>query len=241
MSTGKPNVVYYSDLIGVSLDVGDYQPTADAPLIVKVPEGTQKLGSLDVRGWDPSGGAQQAFARYILLDLSEVTNEVLIDGLTMGAVWSPSADLVYNSNITTNGQWLSRDFTAGPGAGELHHHAFSASIPCPMTEVDPEPSTTPDPSVTPDPSTTPDPSVTPDPSTTPTPAPSTTPGDGASATPTASGEPTATTTPSRPSVTQPGLPATGGEGVESTIGLVVAVGAIAVLAVLAVSVLRGDA
>lgn len=48
------------------------------------------------------------------MDLSDVTGIVSIDGLTMGAIWAPGVNLVYNSNVTTNGQWFAGTVQTGP-------------------------------------------------------------------------------------------------------------------------------
>ncbi|NHB84532.1 hypothetical protein G7085_07725 [Tessaracoccus sp. HDW20] len=88
-ATDRPNVMSYSDLVGKRIDPGSYEPTAAAPLIVQVPAGTTRLDKLDFGGWDATAGADQAFARYILLDLSRVTGDVTIDGLEMGRSGRP--------------------------------------------------------------------------------------------------------------------------------------------------------
>ncbi len=131
-ATDRPNVLDYTDLAGatIKLDRADgYRPTAEAPLVVKVPAGTTTIGPLHFEGWSAQSGVHQSYARYILLDLSEVTGEVTIDGLEMGAVWAPGADLNFASGVTTNGQWLAQNIRTS-GGGELHHHDFLAALPC---------------------------------------------------------------------------------------------------------------
>ncbi|MBD8043327.1 choice-of-anchor A family protein [Arthrobacter sp. Sa2BUA2] len=199
----KPNVLNYGDIAGRTIkpdNAGGYSPTADAPLIIKVPAGTTQLGRLNFEGWSSSGNGQQ-LARYIFLDLSEVTGSVVVDGLEMGAVYAPNANLAFNSSITHNGQWLTGSFTAS-GAGELHHHAFLGNLPCAAT-APVNPTTGPTPSPTDSPTTAP--TTTPSPTDSPTTAPTTTPAPTGTATAstTPSPEPTRPST-TRPSTTQPG-------------------------------------
>ncbi|WP_313822198.1 collagen-binding domain-containing protein, partial [Citricoccus sp.] len=131
-ATDRPNVIDYEDIAGetIKMDRADgYQPTAEAPLVVHVDEGTTELGQLDFEGWSAAPGAQQNLSNYILLDLSAVTGTVTIDGLEMGSIWAPDADLVYSSGVTTNGQWLADDITTS-GGGEIHQHTFQGLLPC---------------------------------------------------------------------------------------------------------------
>ncbi|MFZ3417863.1 collagen-binding domain-containing protein [Arthrobacter sp. 3Tela_A] len=169
-ATDKPNVLNYSDVAGKTIkgdNANGYRPTAEAPLVIKVPAGTTEVGRLNFEGWS-SAGAGQALARYIFLDLSEVTGNVLVDGLEMGAVYAPSASVAFNSNVTHNGQWLTGSFNSA-GAGELHHHTFLGELPCaasaPVVPT-PEPSTTTPAEPTPEPSTTTPAEPTAEPSTT---------------------------------------------------------------------------
>jgi len=146
-ATDRPNVVNYEDLAGktIKMDNADgYEPTADAPLVVRVAPETTSLGQLNFEGWSPQAGAEQDFARYILLDLSEVSGDVGIDGLTLGAIWAPDANLNFNSGVTTNGQWFAKDVTTA-GGGEIHHHTFAGILPCadsPVVPVEPSIGTT---------------------------------------------------------------------------------------------------
>ena len=39
-----------------------------------------------------------------MLDLSQVTGTV-----TLGAIWAPSANLAFDSGLTTNGQWFGQN------------------------------------------------------------------------------------------------------------------------------------
>src|SRR5699024_2306962 len=78
-------------------------------------------------GW--SAQADQALAEFIMLDLSEVTGEVAVDGVELGAIWAPKADLVFGSDTTTNGQWFAQDVTTS-GGGEIHHYAFGGELVC---------------------------------------------------------------------------------------------------------------
>ena len=202
-ATDKPNVLNYDDVAGLIIkgdNASGYRPTAEAPLVIKVPAGTTEVGRLNFEGWS-SAGTGQALARYIFLDLSEVTGNVVVDGLEMGSVYAPSASVLFNSNVTHNGQWLTGSF-ASSGAGELHHHSFLGELPCAASQPvvpTPEPSTTtpgePTAQPTPEPSTT-----TPgEPTAQPTPEPSTT-------TP---AEPTAQPTTVSPSADPSGAPAAG--------------------------------
>ncbi|WP_161972291.1 collagen-binding domain-containing protein [Corynebacterium neomassiliense] len=144
-STDKPNVIEYGDLANFTqhkmkmAKAGGYKPTAAAPLIIHVPAGTTDL-KLDFEGWDV-GGADQELARYIMFDLSDVSGEVSITEVPLGAMWAPNSSLKFDSNTTTNGQWYSgSSVTAGPSAGEVHHHAFSAKLPCDTADEDAVPS-----------------------------------------------------------------------------------------------------
>src|SRR5690625_2524896 len=137
----RPNVVNYGDIAGKTIKIDNpdgYKPTAEAPLVVRVPADTTELGQLRFEGWSPQAGAEQDLARYILLDLSAVDGDVEIDGLELGAIWAPDANLNFNSGITTNGQWFAKDVTTA-GGGEIHHHAFLGNLPCADLPVDPDP------------------------------------------------------------------------------------------------------
>src|SRR5690606_7836140 len=121
-STTMPNVLDYAAVAGktIKMDLaGGYEPTATAPLIIKVPAGTTSVGPINVEGWSPDRSQDQAFARHILVDLSDVSGTVSIDGMTMGAIWAPGVDLVYNSNVTTNGQWFAGSVETGHARGEI--------------------------------------------------------------------------------------------------------------------------
>ncbi|WP_290371129.1 collagen-binding domain-containing protein [Ruania halotolerans] len=135
----RPNVIGYDDIAGktIKLDRADgYQPTADAPLVIQVPEGTTELSQLRFEGWSAQAGAQQDLARFIMLDLSAVSGEVAVNGHDLGAIWAPDADLNVNSGITTNGQWFARNVTTA-GGGEIHHHTFAGKLPCSEAQVTP--------------------------------------------------------------------------------------------------------
>ncbi|MDI9913868.1 VaFE repeat-containing surface-anchored protein [Rhodococcus sp. IEGM 1379] len=128
----RPNVVDYADIAGktVKMDrAGGYKPSAGAPLVVRVAAGTTDLGQLRFEGWSAQADAQQSLARYILLDLSAVSGDVTINGLELGAIWAPNANLNFNSGITTNGQWFAKNVTTA-GGGEIHHHTFGGKLPC---------------------------------------------------------------------------------------------------------------
>src|SRR5699024_6334077 len=126
-ATDKPNVINYSDIAGgktIKLDNADgYQPTADSLLVAREEPDTTEIGQLNFEGWSSAAGAQQDLTRHILLDLSDVTGTVTIDGLEMGAIWAPNAVLNFESGVTTNGQWVANEVTTS-GAGEIHHHTF---------------------------------------------------------------------------------------------------------------------
>ena len=116
-----------------------------------------------------------------MLELSQVTGTV-----TLGAIWAPSANLAFDSGLTTNGQWFGQNITTS-GDGEIHHYSFGGRLLC-GSEPSPTPSIT-----TPTP-----PTETPTaPTETPTPP---------TETPTA---PTETPTPPTPTSTQPTGPSTG--------------------------------
>jgi choice-of-anchor A domain-containing protein/LPXTG-motif cell wall-anchored protein len=132
-ATDRPNVIDYADIAGktIKMDNADgYAPTADAPLVIRVADGTTSIGQLNFEGWSPQKGAQQTFARDILLDMAEVSGDVTIDGLAMGAIWAPKASLHFNSGITTNGQWFAGGDITSAGGGEIHHHSFLGNLPC---------------------------------------------------------------------------------------------------------------
>lgn len=139
-STTMPNVIDYADVAGatIKMDRADgYVPTAQAPLVIRVPAGTTEIGPLDFEGWSAGSGAQQDYARYIMLDLSAVTGTVTVDGLELGAVWAPNATVEFASGVTTNGQWFADDVTT-TGGGEIHHHTFGGLLLC-DDEPDAEP------------------------------------------------------------------------------------------------------
>ena len=187
-ATDKANVLNYDQLAGKIIkpdNAAGYRPTAEAPLVIKVPAGTTELGKLNFEGWSSSGESQR-LARYIFLDLSDVTGNLKVDGLEMGSVYAPRANVSFDTNITHNGQWLAGTFTAS-GAGELHHHTFLGQLPCATPTPEPEPTVTPTPE--PEPTVTPTPEPDPEPTVTPTPEPEPT------ATPTPEPEPTVTPTP----------------------------------------------
>ncbi|WP_169736543.1 collagen-binding domain-containing protein, partial [Promicromonospora kroppenstedtii] len=174
-ATTMPNVIDYADIAGatVKMDRADgYVPTAQAPLVIRVPEGTTTIGPLDFEGWSAGGGEQQDYARYIMLDLSAVTGTVTVDGLELGAIWAPNATVEFASGITTNGQWFADGVTT-TGGGEIHHHTFGGLLLCDDEEPGPSPSPSPS-SSTPGPSPSPSPSSpSPSPSPSGTPSPST--------------------------------------------------------------------
>ncbi|KSU67380.1 collagen-binding domain-containing protein, partial [Arthrobacter sp. NIO-1057] len=129
----RPNVINYADVAGkiIKMDnAGGYVPNADAPLVIRVAQGTTSIGQLNFEGWSPQAGAQQSLARYIMLDMSDVSGDVTIDGFALGAIWAPNASLHFNSGITTNGQWFAGGDITSAGGGEIHHHAFMGNLPC---------------------------------------------------------------------------------------------------------------
>ncbi|WP_344100198.1 VaFE repeat-containing surface-anchored protein, partial [Myceligenerans crystallogenes] len=131
-STTMPNVIDYADVAGATIKMdraGGYVPTAEAPLVIRVPAGTTTISRVNFEGWSSASSAEQDYARFILLDLSEVTGPVTVDGLEMGALWAPEADINFSSGITTNGQWLASGVTTS-GGGEIHHHTFGGELLC---------------------------------------------------------------------------------------------------------------
>lgn len=147
-ATDRPNVINYGDIAGKVIKMDDaagYVPTADAPLVIRVPAGTTSIGKVNFEGWSAQHGAQQKLARYILLDMSDVSGAVTIDGFELGAIWAPKADLNFNTGVTTNGQWFSGGNITTAGGGEIHHHQFLGKLPCgdlPTDPVEPEIGTT---------------------------------------------------------------------------------------------------
>ena len=140
--TDMPNVLDYADLVGqwgpktIKMDnAAGYAPTATAPLVIRVPAGTTKIGQIQVEGWSAHRSAQQHYAQHILLDLSAVTGTVTIDGLEMGAIYAPHADVVFSSGVTLNTQIVAKSFRSS-GGGELHHYAFRGVLPCAAAEVE---------------------------------------------------------------------------------------------------------
>ena len=132
-ATNRPNVINYADIAGKTIKMDNaagYVPTAAAPLVIRVADGTTSIGKLNFEGWSPQAGAQQSLARYIMLDMSDVTGEVTIDGLALGAIWAPNASLHFNSGVTTNGQWFAGGDVTTAGGGEIHHHTFLGNLPC---------------------------------------------------------------------------------------------------------------
>src|SRR5699024_5472946 len=98
-ATDQPNVIDYTEIAGqtIKTDRADgYRPTAEAPLVIRVPAGATELNQLNFEGW--SAQADQALAEFIMLDLSEVTGEVAVDGVELGTIWAPKADLVFGSD-----------------------------------------------------------------------------------------------------------------------------------------------
>jgi hypothetical protein len=130
-ATDQPNVIDYAAMAGKTIKLDNaagYKPTAGAPLVIRVAPGTTNLGKLSFEGWSSQAGAQQSLANFILLDLSEVTGDVTVNGLELGAIWAPSANLNFNSGVTTNGQWFAKGVTTN--GGEVHTHLFQAQLPC---------------------------------------------------------------------------------------------------------------
>ncbi len=128
----RPNVIDYDAIAGktVKLDRADgFRPTANAPLVIRVPAGTTELTQLRFEGWSAQAGAEQDLARFIMLDLAEVSGDVAVNGHDLGAIWAPNADLNFDSGITTNGQWFAQNITTA-GGGEIHHHSFAGNLPC---------------------------------------------------------------------------------------------------------------
>lgn len=134
LDSTRPNVLSYSDVAGKVIKregtAASYVPSAQAPLIIKVPASTTTLRQINIEGWSADANAQQSYARYILLDLSEVTGTVTVDGMELGSIWAPNANLRLSSEINTNGQWFAKNVTTA-GGGEIHHHAFLGTLPCP--------------------------------------------------------------------------------------------------------------
>ncbi len=137
-SSELPNIVDYMDISGktIKLDnAGGYTPTAQAPLIIRVEQGTATIGKLGFEGWSSGADAQQSYARYIMLDLKDAAAKVTIDGLEMGALWAPQSALNFNSNVTTNGQWFAGSDVSTDGGGEVHHHTFKGLLTCGETDA----------------------------------------------------------------------------------------------------------
>jgi choice-of-anchor A domain-containing protein len=205
-ATDRPNVLDYGQIAGKTIKMdraNGYRPTATAPLIIRVAPGTSSLGQLRFEGWSAQRGAQQDLARYILLDLSQVTGAVSVDGLELGAIWAPQANLNFSSGITTNGQWFAQNLTTA-GGGEIHHHSFLGELPCasgPVVPVEPTPTETTPTEPTPTETTSTEPTPTETTSTEPTPT-EPTPTEPTEPTPTETTEPTPTeTTPTEPTPT----------------------------------------
>ena len=141
-ATDRPNVINYDDVAGKTIkmdNAGGWQPTAQAPLVIRVAPGTTTIGPINIEGWSPSKDQQQSLARYIMLDLSKVTGTVTIDGLELGAIWAPSANLTFTGSRTTNGQWYAGGNVSTSGGGEVHHHTFMGNLPCASTPEVPVP------------------------------------------------------------------------------------------------------
>ena len=86
----RPNVINYDDIKGEGVIIksdrmGGYKPTAQAPLVIRVAPGTTEIGAINVEGWSAAAGQDQELSRFIMLDLSQVTGDVTISGLEMGA------------------------------------------------------------------------------------------------------------------------------------------------------------
>ncbi|WP_278236078.1 DUF5979 domain-containing protein [Isoptericola sp. AK164] len=136
-STTIPNWIDYEDVAGTVVkldDAGGYIPSAQAPLVVRVSDPTTTVGPLNFEGWN-----DQDLSSFIMLDMSEASGPVTVDGLEYGAVWAPGVDVVYTSSRTTNGQWFIDDFTTGGenggGGGELHHHTFLGELLCDVDDT----------------------------------------------------------------------------------------------------------
>src|SRR6185312_9580296 len=97
-----PNWVDYADIEGQTVASLGFAPTAQAPLVIRVPAGTTDLNAVLV-DWDANPGGNQGYSRYVMWDLSQVTGTVRIDGVRFGSMWAPTADLDYDSDITING------------------------------------------------------------------------------------------------------------------------------------------
>lgn len=131
-ATDRPNVLDYADIAGTTIkqdNFAGYLPTAEAPLIIRVAAGTTTVSTVNIEGWSAGLGQQQGLASYIMFDLSAVTGPVTIDGVELGAIYAPNADVTFTGSRTHNGQWITGSFTS-QGGGELHHYLFLGSIPC---------------------------------------------------------------------------------------------------------------
>jgi hypothetical protein len=137
LSTTQPNVITlpltgetwdHRPLTFTGIKLGSFRPSAQAPLIFKVPAGTTTLPEIKLEGFS-ANGEDQKLASYILWDLSDVTGDFTLQPQVLGAVYAPNTDLTVSAALSVNGQWLSQDFTS-TGDAEIHHHNFTAELPC---------------------------------------------------------------------------------------------------------------
>lgn len=145
IEAGTVNYVDYADIEGLTVWSGQYspEPSADAPLVVKVPNGTTSIADpfqfLDGKG-SPTGPAA-----YVLWDLSEVTNPVSISTFRGGGIYAPSAVLTVNMTNSINTQIIANNavFNASSPGDEIHQINFLGELPCGETPPAPQPTTDP--------------------------------------------------------------------------------------------------
>src|SRR5699024_12599347 len=93
----------------ITLDPEACVPSTDAPLIIRVNSPTDTIGPVNIQGWSANNDREQDYSRYILLDASQATSPLTIDGLELGAVWAPGIDVEFTGSRSTNGQWLAQN------------------------------------------------------------------------------------------------------------------------------------
>src|SRR5699024_6565387 len=130
-SDSLPNWVDYEDIEGanITLDPEGWVPSTDAPLIIRVNSPTDTIGPVNIQGWSANNDREQDYSRYILLDASQATSPLTIDGLELGAVWAPGIDVEFTGSRSTNGQWLAQNILT-QGGGEIRHHTFAGRLLC---------------------------------------------------------------------------------------------------------------
>lgn len=125
MTAGTPNAISYTDA----------QPSAETPLIIRVPAGTQTVVGM------PLGNAGLV-APFVTWDLSAVNGSVSMapnngNGRIDGSVYAPHADLTLTFG-PIDGQVIANTLTTTSGSGEMHAYFLRSTFTKPQVETTPD-------------------------------------------------------------------------------------------------------